>query len=132
MTFELLVVEDENGSAQGLLGRFGSNIYPLSSQTLQDILHRVGSNLEPIVRGTIQDILEIPSDNFWEPVKITTSIQRILPRAQFPRQSYQCQICSERRCEAYRLPCCRQSLCTICGIDWFERESVNCPFVERI
>lgn len=147
MTFELFIVanNDETSSFQGFLGESGSNLYPIAGESIQSILEQAESNSQPIVGVSIQDVLERVNpesgtsiqnilerigNNFWEPVKITTSLST-LPYGCYAKDSYECPVCSEYRCKVYKLPCCKQRMCKFCGTDWFENQSVNCPFCRK-
>lgn len=73
------------------------------------------------------DVDEYDSD-FWEPVKVTTSIDK------FPVSivdNYECAICSDLKNRMIRLPCCSGNMCYDCGKSWFEKESSKCPYCRK-
>ena len=80
----------------------------------------------------LQEIMEriffqsIP-DDFWEPVKITTSVESF----EYADEEWECFICCAERTKKTQLKCCKQSLCDYCVTEWFSKESVNCPFCKK-
>jgi hypothetical protein len=66
-------------------------------------------------------------DDFWEPVKITTSVDSF----EYIDEEWECFICREERTKKTTLLCCNQSLCDSCATEWFSKESVNCPFCKK-
>ena len=68
------------------------------------------------------------SDDFWEPVKVTVDLHNV-PITTL--DNWECPICIDEKRRAYRLPCCRKPICTECGVSWFEKENVSCPFCRK-
>jgi hypothetical protein len=66
-------------------------------------------------------------DDFWEPVKITTSVDSF----EYIAEEWECFICREERTKKTKLLCCNQSLCDSCVTEWFSKESVKCPFCKK-
>ena len=67
-------------------------------------------------------------DPFWDSIKITVPIDDI-PTVIV--DNYECSICGNDAREVLKLPCCKGRMCTKCGINWFEKESSNCPFCKK-
>jgi hypothetical protein len=66
----------------------------------------------------------IPDDDFWEDVKVTVTLDSFV----FVNEDWTCTVCCEDVKTKTTLPCCQQSLCKTCCKNWFEKESVKCPF----
>ena len=71
--------------------------------------------------------IESIPDDFWEPIKITTGIENF----NFIDENWECFICREDRTKKTQMKCCKQSLCYSCAENWFNKESVNCPFCKK-
>ncbi len=71
-----------------------------------------------------------PPENseFWDSVKVTTPIDKI-PTAVV--DNYECAICGNEEREILKLPCCKGRMCKKCGVNWFEKESSNCPYCKK-
>ncbi len=67
-------------------------------------------------------------DQFWDSVKVTTPIDTI-PTAVV--DNYECAICGNEEREILKLPCCKGRMCKKCGVNWFEKESSNCPYCKK-
>lgn len=67
-------------------------------------------------------------DQFWDSVKVTTPIDKI-PTAVV--DNYECAICGNEEREILKLPCCKGRMCKKCGVNWFEKESSNCPYCKK-
>lgn len=67
-------------------------------------------------------------DQFWDSVKVTTPIDTI-PAAVV--DNYECAICGNEEREILKLPCCKGRMCKKCGVNWFEKESSNCPYCKK-
>tara|TARA_Y100000389_G_scaffold162768_1_gene165680 strand:+ start:253 stop:747 length:495 start_codon:yes stop_codon:yes gene_type:complete len=68
----------------------------------------------------------IPED-FWEPVKVTANTDNLI----FTDEQWECFICREQQTKKTILLCCSQEICDICVENWFNKESVRCPFCKR-
>lgn len=71
--------------------------------------------------------IESIPDDFWEPVKITTEIENF----NFINENWECHICREERNKKTQLKCCKQNICDYCVENWFNKESIHCPFCKK-
>jgi hypothetical protein len=78
-----------------------------------------------IIRDRI--FFESIPEEFWEPVKVTTSMDGF----EFTDENWECLICCEGRTKKTQLKCCQQDLCDNCAEKWFVKESVRCPFCKK-
>lgn len=72
--------------------------------------------------------IQVPED-FWEPVKVT--IKDTEGVFKFTDEEWECLICREERTKKTKLHCCGQEICDSCVDNWFNKESVKCPFCKR-
>ena len=70
---------------------------------------------------------ELPHD-FWEPVKVTIDDSK---NFNFKNETWECVICRQERNKKTELECCKQPLCDYCVKNWFNKESVKCPFCKK-
>jgi len=87
-------------------------------------LERVEDLLSDIL--TVQTI-SVPPD-FWEPVKVTVGDDK---KFEFTDEIWECFICREERTKKTEMECCKQALCESCVENWFNKESVKCPFCKK-
>lgn len=100
-------------------------------------LHRALENFhlgrEELVNELLSEILSVqpitvPPD-FWDPVKVTLSDED--KKFKFTDETWECFICREERTKKTEMECCKQSLCDSCVENWFNKESVKCPFCKK-
>ena len=84
--------------------------------------------LHEVAAMFMQLIYPDDSDSFWDPVKVTVSLDSL---SVHHVDNWECPLCTEERREMYKLPCCNGKLCTGCAKTWFEKESVSCPYCRK-
>ena len=76
----------------------------------------------------ILTIVPIVPPDFWDPVKVTVSDDK---KFDFIDENWECFICREERTKKTEMKCCKQALCDSCVENWFNKESVKCPFCKK-
>ena len=89
-----------------------------------------GAELLDIIMGGLPVFNNDPpeGDPFWDSIKVTVPIDTI---PTIIVDNYECSICGNDAREVLKLPCCKGRMCTKCGVNWFEKESSNCPFCKK-
>ena len=78
--------------------------------------------------GREELLSEVVPPDFWDPVKVTVSDDK---KFKFVDESWECFICREERTKKTEMECCKQALCDSCVKNWFNKESVKCPFCKK-
>ena len=107
---------------------------PMQARTPSDLLesrmeYDMGEIIDTVFGGLPIFHNDPPQgDQFWDSVKVTTPIDTI-PTAVV--DNYECAICGNEEREILKLPCCKGRMCKKCGVNWFEKESSNCPYCKK-
>lgn len=113
---------------------FFSEVHRRQLEEINRVILNFRNNREEAINQIISEILvvvqpvQVPED-FWEPVKVT--IKDTEDVFKFTNEEWECIICREERTKKTKLNCCGQEICDSCVNNWFNKESVKCPFCKR-
>jgi hypothetical protein len=102
-----------------------------SEDVISDFLiERHRREMEELNRAiiVIVDSISVIPPDFWEPVKVTVDDDK---KFEFVDENWECFICREERTKKTEMECCNQALCDSCVENWFNKESVKCPFCKK-